>query len=203
MIDNEFPQSSPPINTNKSTGDKMERSAMEAIDYRTQERIKKVWQPVLEDNNFIKELPISRQAKHEESYKNHLYPDQFISVPLNGGGEIRLSRESVVMQSGHEGSTLILGIKTTNAKGEDVSIPEFELSKYGNSPFGYKVDDFLSPNSFRDQKDLLGETRKGLTKEANRFLTLFNPQKDIDLQKLPQPTPAQTSCLKAFGVARK
>lgn len=202
-INNESSQSSSPINTNKFTGDKMERHAMEAVDYITQERIKKVWQPVLENSDFVNSLPISRQAKHKESYKNHLYPDQFVPVPLNGGGEIRLSRESAIMQSGHERSTLILGIKTTNAKGEDVNIPEFELSKYGNGPFGYKVEDFLPPNSFRDQKDLLGKTRKGLKKEANRFLALFNPQKDIDLQKLPQPTPVQASCLKAFGVPAK
>ena len=206
MIDNEFPQSSPPIRTNKDTGDKMVQSAIESADRQTHERIKKVWQPIIENDNWINSLPISFQYKSDDKFKEVVSPDQFVSIPLIGGDEIKLSRTNTIWKEGAGSSELVMAVKTTNAEGKPIEIPQFEISKYGGDAFGYEVNDFLGANSYKrdvGQKDPLEGTRHKLVKETNRFLSLFNPQKDIDLQKLPQPTLVQASCLKAFGVTAK
>jgi len=193
-----------PIKINKQTQDSMIDAASNAADFATQKKIEKRWKPILSDDELVGSLPISRQS--DASNKYSLFPDQFVSIPLIGEGEIRLSRESVVWKGPEsETSTLVLGIQTTDAKGEKVNIPEFRLSEYQGVGIGlgFKVENFLSPYSYNDPRDLLGGTREKLIKEANRFLASFNPQKDIDVNILPQPTPVQASCLKAFGIAGK
>ncbi len=190
------------IRTDPATSEEAVAQALKSADYRTKERIEKRWRSFLENGRLIESLPISHQAKKEDNYEKKDFPDQYISLPLLGGGEIRLSRNSTVWEGGVEISNLILSVKTTDAKGEQIDIPDFEMSKYGHS-YGYGPTDFLELNSQRkiglsDKKGNDNFERK--IKGANKFLALFDPQKDIDLEKLAHPTPVQQACLKAFKI---
>ena len=42
-----------------------------------------------------------------------------------------------------------MAVKTTNAEGKPIEIPQFEISKYGGDAFGYEVNDFLGANSYK------------------------------------------------------
>src|SRR3989344_6312523 len=198
----------PPIKINPQIGNDARVAAFEAVDLIRKRKIQNRWSSLLTDSDLISALPESIRLTNGTNYQPEIISTvKPVSLPLKGGGEIRLSRGLIE----HESSklklglnTLVIWITTTNAKGEPIEIPNLELPRDQADYEGlvqnneeYVINDFLPPQNYRtlpvDSNEGHAKFASGI-KEANRFLALFKAT-DIDSERLGKPSNIQKAII--------
>lgn len=167
----------PRIPINAKTQDGVDSDALEQQDRRRDERISTVWGKLFGDTNLRKMLPISYKFKEGDySYLNCSKTDDHVSLPLVGGGEIRIGKIVSEKEENYTGQ-LVIGVTTHDPHGDLVTLPDVKVNgTYDMVVVDRSTNDRLSGLDVNVQYG----TKKTEVRRVKNFLALFDPTKDID-----------------------